>query len=398
MTVTQLHPKPARLDSSPVEVAAELAAGFTATAAELDERAAFPFDNFRLLHQAGLAALTAPAELGGGGAGLFEASEVIREIARGEPSTALILIMQYINLATLPQGRWPATLVSRVVGDAVEKGALINALRVEPELGTPLRGGLPATTAQRTREGWSISGRKIYSTGVEGLTWAVVWARTDEEDPRVGAFLVPVNAPGFTFERTWNPLGMRATGSHDAVLEDVRVPFDHAADIRAPSEWDGRGEGQAAWFGILPGALYTGVAEAARDWLVSFLKNRVPTNLGQPLATVPRIQQALGEIEELIAVNRRLIASAARDIDEGRSLPQSEAGLIKVATTENAIAAVEKALKLSGNHGISRDNPLQRHHRDVLCGRIHSPQTWPGSGRAGSHWTPEQQRRRLPCP
>ena len=38
------------------------------------------------------------------------------------------------------------------------------------------------------------------------------------------------NAPGLTIERTWNPLGMRATGSHDAILEDVRVPLDHAAD------------------------------------------------------------------------------------------------------------------------------------------------------------------------
>ena len=40
----------------------------------------------------------------------------------------------------------------------------------------------------------------------------------------------------------------------------------------------------------------------------------------------------------------------------------------------SAKAAVEKALKLTGNHGISRNNPLERHHRDVLCGRIHSPQ------------------------
>jgi alkylation response protein AidB-like acyl-CoA dehydrogenase len=165
----------------------------------------------------------------------------------------------------------------------------------------------------------------------------------------------------------------RSTGSHDVVFDEVQVPLDHAVDIRAPSEWANR-EGQAPWFGILPGALYTGIAEAARDWLVRFLKDRVPSNLGRSLATVPRIQQVVGEIEELLAVNRRLIGSAARDVDEGRPLSQSEASLIKVVTTENAIAAVEKALKLSGNHGVSRANPLERHYRDVLCGRIHSPQ------------------------
>ncbi len=374
MTVTPLRTRSLTAVEDSVTVAAELGRVFAKTAGDHDAGASFPHENIRLLHEAGLTALTAPVEFGGGGAGLHEAAEVVRQIARGEPSTALILIMQYINLATLPKGRWPEHLVRQVIGDAVGKGALINAFRVEPELGTPIRGGLPATTAKRTADGWSISGHKIYSTGAAGLTWAIIWARTDELEPRVGAFLVPANAPGLRIERTWNPLGMRATASDDAILENVEVPLDHAVDIRFPSEWDSRGEGQAAWFGVLPGALYTGVAEAARDWLVGFLKARVPTNLGQPLATVPRIQQAVGEIEELIAVNRRLIASATRDIDEGRPFTQTEAGLIKVVTTENAITAVEKALKLTGNHGISRSNPLERHHRDVLCGRIHSPQ------------------------
>jgi alkylation response protein AidB-like acyl-CoA dehydrogenase len=374
MNVTPLRSNLPPVTQTAIAGAADLSAVFAETAHLYDASTEFPQENIQLLQQAGLTALTAPIELGGRGAGLAEAAEVIRWIARGEPSTALIMIMQYINLATLPASRWPDHLVSRVIKDAVEKGALINALRVEPELGTPIRGGLPATTAKRTANGWSISGRKIYSTGIEGLTWAIVWARTEEEAPRVGGFLVPVDSPGFRVERTWNPLGMRATGSHDAVLEDVYIPLDHAVDIRLPSEWDARGEGQAGWFGILPGALYTGVAEAARDWLVQFVQNRVPTNLGKPLSTVPRIQQAVGEIEELLAVNRRLIASAARDIDEGRGVSQSEAGLIKVVTTENAILAVEKALKLTGNHGISRSNPLERHHRDVLCGRIHSPQ------------------------
>lgn len=358
----------------PLAVASALSKQFSETAAAYDESASFPFENIRLLYEAGLVSLTAPKEFGGAGAGFAETADIIRIVARGEPSTALILIMQYINLATLPKGRWPEHLVRRVLSDAVNHGALINAFRVEPELGTPIRGGLPATTARRSGDGWSISGRKIYSTGAEGLTYAIIWARTDEAEPRVGGFLVPLSAPGITIEKTWNPLGMRATGSHDAVLDDVHVPLDHAVDIRLPSEWDSRGEGQASWFGILPGALYTGIAEAARDWLVQFLKNRVPTNLGQPLATVPRIQQAVGEIEELISVNRRLIASATRDIDDGLQLSQSEAGMIKVVTTENAIVAVEKALKLTGNHGISRNNPLERHHRDVLCGRIHSPQ------------------------
>ncbi len=48
--------------------------------------------------------------------------------------------------------------------------------------------------------------------------------------------------------------------------------------------------------------------------------------------------------------------------------------MIKHLTNANAIRAVEIGLELTGNPGISRRNPLERHYRDVLCSRIHSPQ------------------------
>lgn len=356
------------------DVADALGTEFAATAARVDEVGAFPRANFARLHAARLLALTAPTAFGGRGAGLRDAMTVVGAIARGEPSTALVLTMQYIHLAALPGPRWPAALARRVLGDAAERGALINALRVEPDLGTPLRGGLPATTARRTAGGWSISGRKIYSTGLPGLSWGIVWARTDEEAPRVGQFLVPMDAPGITIEETWNPLGMRATASHDALFDAVAVPLDHAVDIRPPAEWTAREPGPAAWQAVLLGALYDGVARAARDWLVAFLHERRPANLGASLATVPRLQEALGAIEERLAVNARLLRSAARDVDAGDPPSIVESNLLKVALTDNAIAAVERAVALTGNHGISRHNPLERHLRDVLCARIHSPQ------------------------
>lgn len=356
------------------ETARTVAAEFAATASLYDKSGAFPHENFRKLQEYGLLALTSPVEYGGRGAGLAEAAIVVGEIAKGEPSTALILIMQYINLATLPGGRWPEHLVRRVLADAAQNGALINALRVEPELGTPIRGGLPATTARRTEDGWSISGRKIYSTGIAGLTWCIIWGITDEESSRVGAFLVPADADGLSIEETWNPLGMRATASHDVILENVRIPVDHAVDIRPSDEWRDRDAGQSVWMAVLLGALYDGVARAARDWLVQFLHDRKPANLGAALASVPRIQQALGEIEELLATNARLLRSAARGADAGEAPSSVESNLLKLSMTENAISVVEKALMLSGNHGISRNNPLERHYRNILCGRIHSPQ------------------------
>lgn len=357
-----------------LERARRVAAEIAGSAAELDRSGDFPAENLAKIHAAGLSALTAPPPFGGRGASFREAYEVVGAIAEAEPSTALILSMQYIQLATLARSRAPAHLIERVVTSAVEDGKLINALRVEPDLGTPLRGGLPATTAERTADGWRISGRKIYSTGAAGLSWAWVWARTDEDEPRIGGFLVPMAAPGIRVQRSWNQLGMRASASDDVIFDKVDVPADHAADIRLPREWAPPEGAQAALHALLVPAIYDGVARAARHWLAGFLNARRPSNLGDSLANLPRIQQAVGEIEEKLTVNRRLLRSVAIEADAGEYLSAGEAALLKLTVTENAIAATEIALKLSGNHGVSRSNPLERHYRNVLCGRIHSPQ------------------------
>jgi alkylation response protein AidB-like acyl-CoA dehydrogenase len=281
--------------------------------------------------------------------------------------------MQYIHHATIPR-RWPAPIVRRLGLEAARGLSLINALRVEPALGSPSRGGLPATVARRTAEGWRISGHKIYSTGLPILSWYAVWVRTDEAAPRVGTILVPAGTAGFRVAETWNHLGLRASGSHDAIFEEVLVPADHAVDLRPPEAWKAPDPIDYAWTTLLIAALYDGVARAARDWFVAFLRERKPANLGGALAGEARFQDAVGEIEARLEVNRRLIASVAREVDDGRPPGQSQSGIVKLAVTGNAMAAVELAVKLAGNPGLSKDNPLERHYRDVLCARIHTPQ------------------------
>ena len=59
--------------------------------------------------------------------------------------------------------------------------------------------------------------------------------------------------------------------------------------------------------GAFVSAIYDGVARAARDWLVFFLQNRKPSNLGAALATLPRAQEILGGIEVKLTTNRRLL-------------------------------------------------------------------------------------------
>jgi alkylation response protein AidB-like acyl-CoA dehydrogenase len=364
-------------DAAPTlfERAELLALGFGARAAQHDREASFPFENFDQLSEAGLLALTVPAALGGAGAGALDAARIIGILGKADPSTALVLSMHYIqHLVMARSTRWPGRLARRLARETVEGVALINALRVEPDLGSPSRGGLPATIARKTETGWRLSGRKIYSTGAPILKWYAVWAKTDEPDARVGLFLVPAGLPGTRIVETWDHLGLRASGSHDVVFDDVVFPLDHEIDVRRPEEWRVPDFTQATVHAIFVAAIYDGVARAARDWLVEFLRNRVPSNLGAPLATLPRAQEIVGGIEARLVVNARLIESFASDFDDGVLLSASDSNIIKLTVTSNAVAIVEDALSLTSNHGLTRANPLERHYRDVLCGRVHTPQ------------------------
>lgn len=372
------------LDATLELITRELAAG----ASEVDRNAAFPSANFAILQRHGLLGLTVSRNLGGAGADLTTARKVVAAVAKGEPSTALILVMQYLlHFRLQDDARWPEHLRQRLAREAVEKGALINAFRVEPDLGTPARGGLPATLARRTTEGWRLSGAKIYSTGSHGLEWYLVWARSDDDDPLVGSFLVHKDSPGIRIVDEWDHLGMRATCSHRVEFDNVLLPLDHAVEVNpvsAPSpEFDGEG---MVWMAVLLASLYDAVAQAARDWLVTFLRERVPTNLGQPLASLPRFQERVGRIDTLLFANRNLLDSAAAGWVKAQNT-----GQLKQLVTQNAIAAVELAIEITGNPGLSRSNPLERHYRDVLCSRVHTPQddvVFHGTGRTALNVEP----------
>ena len=354
-------------------------------AASLDASGEFPHHNIDRLRQRGFLSLAVPRQYGGSGADLARLQQAIAAIAWGEPATALIVCMQYLHHLRLAENEnWAEPLLQQIFQDAVERGGLINSLRVEPELGSPARGGLPKTVASRSAEGWRISGHKIYTTGIEGLSWLALWGRSDDSTPLVGTWLVPRDSDGITVVKSWDHAGMRATGSHEVILNNVQVSAENAVDVwpvDAPPAPDAE---QFRLFAnrhtALLTAIYDSVARAARDWLVAWLSARIPGNLGQPLSSLPRVQEKVGQIDGLLLVNRNLLEKAAE-----LGFSSIEANLAKVTITDNAIQAVNLALELTGNHGLSRQNPLERHYRNVLCGRVHTPQSDSAWLTAGKH-------------
>jgi alkylation response protein AidB-like acyl-CoA dehydrogenase len=342
------------------------------TAEHYDRTAEFPWRGIHAVHEVGLLTAGVGERWGGRELSAAETVRLFQALGEGDPAVALITAMtvfQHAAQAAAPF--WPDPLYERVLADSAERPVLINAIRAEPELGAPARGGLPATTLRRGGAGWVLDGRKGWATGSEGLAYHLVWAVTDEAEPRVGHVIVPADAPGIEIVRTWNHLGLRASSTHDVVYRGVEVPREHFAGTPL-----GIAPDRAGWGGIALGvpALYLGVARAAQSFFVRFAHERVPAALGRSIASTERIQSVAGEIEaQLIQAEEVLFALATR-IDAGDDGALARAGAAKLLVSRAAIAAVQAAVAAIGNPGLSRANPLERHLRDVLCSRPHPPQ------------------------
>jgi butyryl-CoA dehydrogenase len=203
---------------------ARLTATLAANAERYDRTGEFPWDSIRAVHNAGILTLGIGAAYGGENLSLTEAARVMQALGRGDPSVALLTAMTvFQHLAQSRAPRWPEDLYRKVVADSWHEPVLLNAIRAEPELGAPARGGLPATRVTRTGAGWLLNGRKAYATGSEGLAYHLVWA-VSSDDSLIGHVIVPADTQGITVIKTWDHLGLRCR---------VHPPQDDSALIAA---------------------------------------------------------------------------------------------------------------------------------------------------------------------
>jgi alkylation response protein AidB-like acyl-CoA dehydrogenase len=403
-----------------VALAGDLAARFAARAPRHDRDGSFPHENFADLHASGYLALSIPREFGGAGATILELTLAQERLARGDASTALGAAMHLSILGRLGQavlaggaagggaaaGGWTRERYARVAQTVIAEGALINSAASEPETGSPSRGGRPATTAvpdggpPGAPEAFVITGRKTYTTMAPALRYILLSATVEAPDgPAAGQFLLERGAPGMRVEETWDTVGMRASGSHDLVLEGVRVPAGALLTRRpygvpaapgppvepsAPATpaapplagRNGTPPEGPGWAALIP-AVYLGVATAARDAALRFAADRRPQPLGgKSIGELPSVQRLLGEIEVALAESRALLFGTAEAWIEApwrRDALLPHLGTAKYVVTNRAVEVTDRAMRVVGGAALARANPLQRYYRDVRAGLNHPP-------------------------
>jgi alkylation response protein AidB-like acyl-CoA dehydrogenase len=350
-----------------IALADSLTGAIAARADEVDRQGRFPFENFREMREAGFLALTIPERFGGLGADPLEYALAIERIARACGSTALAANMHLTLIGKLGEtGIWPEEIYARVSRDVVENGALINSANSEPEMGSPSRGGLPTTTAERTPTGWRINGRKRWASLAPALTYMLVLATIVDGDkpPQRGNFLVPAATPGIEIVNTWDNLGMRGTASEDVVLSNVEVPLDALVRVDGSSV-PGDGNGWSAFGGA---AVFLGIAQAARDEAIRFAQTRRPNGMAGPIAELQTIQHRVAAMElDLLQARTLLYATAEWWIahPEERGARAWRLAAAKNTVTNAAIRVTDEALRVAGSAGLAATSPLQRYFRDA---------------------------------
>lgn len=346
--------------------ATALAAGFRERAQAADKAGALPPGDIEDLRTSGYLAGVVPQQFGGLGASLRACVAGQLELAKGSASTGLVIAMTVHIIGHEREVRVWQPWLHELLMQEVAAGKLLNSAASEPRLGSPSRGGLPDSYAAADGDELVIHGHKNWVTGGEHLSHLIVRVRLGDEAVNV---YIPNHSPGVRWQKTWGDgLSLRASDSHDVYFEGVRVPARHqvAQQKSAPT----------VWFPLLMAANYLGPALEARDQVIRYALERVPTALGKPIASLPVIQRQLGEIDiALQAAREFLLHSAAlcEDASSDRERSVAQAAAAKHLAVETALTVTDKAMRIAGAASVGTELPLERFFRDVRGGLMHPP-------------------------
>ena len=314
----------------------------------------------------GLPGLCVPIEVGGLGASMAEAAEVLMAIGAVDGSTALVFAMQvHVTGAMRETETFPSALRERLYRAIVDHGALLNNAATEEGGGSPARGAIPGTIAVCDADGtWRLTGEKTWTTWLPNLAYAFVTARTNRGDDEVDvrSFLVDLSAEGVSRLEGFEALGMRGSASGRLVLDGA--PGEPIPNAEA------RGPAPQAWFGVAIAATYLGVGEGARADVVRWAIDRRPGDGSTAVADIPSVQLRLGRMDAALRASRIVVLEVARRWDEGRD--SSDVALAKLVATRAAVDATDEALRIAGGPGFLAGR-LERAFRDARAGLINPP-------------------------
>ena len=321
--------------------------------ADRDRDGAIAVAGFEQLRATGLSRALVPIEFGGGGASHEEMGDVLRELARYDPATAVAFSM-HAHVLGAQVWRHHHGLDASAVFAKVVDGAILISTGASDWVGS-------TGTARRVDGGYRVSARKGPASACEVGQILVTSIRWEDgpDGPQVLHCAVPFAADGVRIDPTWDTLGMRATGSHTVVLDDVFVPDAAVSLVRPADQW------APIWNTVLGVALplimaaYLGIADRAVELATAAAAGR----------SEPPVFQLVGEMMNAYTTATDTVAAmfAASDNFRFANTDDLAARTLsrKTVAADALIDTVRLAIEVAGGYGYTRQSDLERLYRDI---------------------------------
>ena len=336
-----------------VAIANEIGEELQLTVADRDRSGKISRSVFDLLRNRGATKALVPVDRGGGGATHAEFGNFLRVLGRYDAPTALTLSMHSHIVATQVWRHRHGIDADGFFAKVVD-GAVMISTGASDWVGS-------SGEARKVEGGYRVSARKMPTSGCEVGDVLVTSIRWNDVpgDAQVIHCSIPFTADGVSIVETWDTMGMRATGSHAVVLEDVFVPDAAVSLIRAADVWHPILNVVLGSAMPLIMSAYVGIADAATEVTRSLLAKRSDQHVLQLLGEMTNAHTTGADVVAAMLTSSDNLNFDNTDEHSSRTLAR------KTVAADALIDTVRLAIEATGGIGFMRSSDLERMYRDV---------------------------------
>jgi len=338
-------------------------------AAEYDRTGEFPWPVVKKMAEVDLFRTFIPEEYEG--------------IAGGTPTMNLVLVAEELSkacggialaLAGTALGTMPILISAsdeqkrRFLPDIAAGKRLAAFALTEPDAGSDAAG--IRCTAMKDGDHFVLNGTKQWITnGGEAEIYTVLALTNPAKGPRgASMFIVEKDAPGFTFGKKEDKMGIRASATRELHFEDCKVPAANVIGREGTGFITAMRTFDASRPGV--GAQALGIAQGALDLAVAYACER--RQFGSPISAFQGLRFQLAQMATDVEAARALIYATARHIDaKPKERPTMYSAMSKLFASDVAVKVTVDALQVFGGYGYMRDYPIEKYMRDAKITQIY---------------------------
>jgi len=327
-----------------------------------DQTEEMPKDVLREAAQLGLAAIYVPEEHGGSGLSRLDATLIFEALAMACPSVSSFLSIHNM-VAWMVSSFGDEDLRARYLSDLCSMQKIGSYCLTEPGSGSDA--AALKTKAERTNEGWQVTGTKSFISGGNYSDLYIVMCRTGEESPKgISALIIDSDSQGLSFGAPEKKMGWRGQPTAQVIMDNCAVPSTNLLG----------GEGQGFTYAMkgLDGgrlniaAAALGGAQSAYNKALAYSKDR--TAFGKSIDQFQSLQFKLADMHTQLEASRVFLRQAAWKLDNGAADATRACAMAKQFVTDTCFDVANQALQIHGGYGYLADYGLEKIVRDL---RVH---------------------------